>query len=71
MHYFEYTHLLVDFESKELPKELINLAYLKKKKDANKCVMKMANWLVNLSDGNASYLLILQLIVSIVLFLMN
>lgn len=70
--------LLSDLKSKELPLKLVNLSYLANKKEtnktateSNKSIVKIAKRFVNLSDGYASYLLILQLLVSIVLFLLN
>lgn len=58
-----------DFLSEELPIKIIRLEYLDKKETVNKSILKLANWLITKSDDNASYLLILQLIVSTILFL--
>ena len=63
--------LLLDLNSKELPLKLIDLNYLEKKHKPNEWATRIANKLVDLSDGNASYLLILQLIISFILFLIS
>ena len=63
--------LTIDLESNQLPERIVDFAYLKKEPLQGKSILKLSKWMVNRSDGNATFILLFQAVITLLFFLVE